>query len=123
MAGAAGVFITRAFEAMLKDCAANRGKFATLQQSIRSYLESIKGAKAEGAVITEALASAGRVLDGPQDELVLQPLRLAVETKHVKLVEPALDCLHVITNHHHPISALHLLACMLEAHEASDVLH
>ena len=86
-------------------------------------VESIKGAKAEGAVITEALASAGRVLDGPQDELVLQPLRLAVETKHVKLVEPALDCLHVITNHHHPISALHLLACMLEAHEASDVLH
>ncbi|CAD6228774.1 unnamed protein product [Miscanthus lutarioriparius] len=65
MADAVDGFITRAFEAMLKECAANRGKFAALQQSIQSYLESIKGAKAEGAVITEALASAGRVLDGP----------------------------------------------------------
>ena len=128
MAGAAGGFVTRAFEAMLKECAANRGKFAALQQSIQSCLgacplpasspahwdlsvaddgaavisvayvvaDSIKGATAEGAVITEALASAGRVLEGPQAELVLQPLRLAVETKHVKLGEPALDCLHVI---------------------------
>ncbi|CAD6266175.1 unnamed protein product [Miscanthus lutarioriparius] len=56
MVGATGGFVTRAFEAMLKECAANRGKFAALQQSIQSYLESIKGAKAEGAVITEALA-------------------------------------------------------------------
>jgi hypothetical protein len=38
MAGAAGGFVTRAFEAMLKECAANRGKFAALQQSIQSYL-------------------------------------------------------------------------------------
>ncbi|ONM24448.1 HOPM interactor 7 [Zea mays] len=101
MAGAAGGFVTRAFEAMLKECAANRGKFAALQQSIQSYLDSIKGATAEGAVITEALGSAGRVLDGPQAELVLQPLRLAVETKHVKLVEPALDCLHKLIAYDH----------------------
>ncbi|ONM24439.1 HOPM interactor 7 [Zea mays] len=86
---------------MLKECAANRGKFAALQQSIQSYLDSIKGATAEGAVITEALGSAGRVLDGPQAELVLQPLRLAVETKHVKLVEPALDCLHKLIAYDH----------------------
>ena len=38
MAGAAGGFVTRAFEAMLKECAANCGKFATLQQSIQPYL-------------------------------------------------------------------------------------
>ncbi|GJN11351.1 hypothetical protein PR202_ga29534 [Eleusine coracana subsp. coracana] len=38
MAGAAGGFVTRALEAMLKECAANRGKFAALQQSIQSYL-------------------------------------------------------------------------------------
>jgi ABC-type nickel/cobalt efflux system permease component RcnA len=38
MAGAAGGFVTRAFEAMLKECTANRGKFAALQQSIQSYL-------------------------------------------------------------------------------------
>ncbi|WVZ66373.1 hypothetical protein U9M48_015604 [Paspalum notatum var. saurae] len=101
MAGAAGGFVTRAFEAMLKECTANRGKFAALQQSIQSYLDSIKGATPEGTVITEALASAGRVLEGPQAELVLQPLRLAVETKHVKLVEPALDCLHKLVAYDH----------------------
>jgi hypothetical protein len=64
--------------------------------------DGIKGAQKEAedasaaAGITEALALAGRVLKGPQAELVLQPLRLAFQTKHVKLVEPALDCLHVI---------------------------
>lgn len=45
--------------------------------------------------ITEVLASAGRALEGTQAELILQPLRLAFEYKNVKLVEPALDCLHV----------------------------
>jgi hypothetical protein len=34
----------------------------------------------KGMVITEVLGSVGRVLDGPP-ELVLQPLRLAVEIK------------------------------------------
>ncbi|KAK3127408.1 hypothetical protein QOZ80_7AG0572890 [Eleusine coracana subsp. coracana] len=107
MAGAAGGFVTRALEAMLKECAANRGKFAALQQSIQSYLDGIKGAQKESegapaaAGITEALASAGRVLEGPQAELVLQPLRLAFETKHVKLVEPALDCLHKLIAYDH----------------------
>ncbi|XP_062190117.1 brefeldin A-inhibited guanine nucleotide-exchange protein 5-like [Phragmites australis] len=109
MAGAAGGFVTRALEAMLKECAANRGKFAALQQSIQSYLDSIKGAQKEeegaaaaaAAGITEALASAGRVLEGPQAELVLQPLRLAFETKHLKLVEPALDCLHKLIAYDH----------------------
>ncbi|KAL6856063.1 hypothetical protein ACP4OV_018865 [Aristida adscensionis] len=109
MAGAAGGFVTRALEAMLKECAANRGKFAALQQSIQSYLDGIKGAAAaqeeDGAAaaagVTEALASAGRALEGPQAELVLQPLRLAFETKHVKLVEPALDCLHKLIAYDH----------------------
>lgn len=45
--------------------------------------------------LTTALACAGHVLEGRQAELVLQPLRLAFETKNIKLVEPALDCLHV----------------------------
>ncbi|KAL5197929.1 hypothetical protein ABZP36_001441 [Zizania latifolia] len=112
MAGAAGGFVTRALEAMLKECTANRGKFAALQQSIQSYLDAIKGAAAgqepqqqeEGvaaAPITQVLASAGRVLEGTQAELVLQPLRLAFETKHVKLVEPALDCLHKLIAYDH----------------------
>lgn len=45
--------------------------------------------------ITSALACAGHTLEGTQAELVLQPLRLAFEAKNIKLVEPALDCLHV----------------------------
>lgn len=45
--------------------------------------------------ITAALASAGHTIEGAESELVLQPLRLAFETKNIKLVEPALDCLHV----------------------------
>lgn len=45
--------------------------------------------------ITTALASAGHTLEASQAELVLQPLRLAFESKNIKLVEPALDCLHV----------------------------
>uniref|UniRef100_M8AWF1 Brefeldin A-inhibited guanine nucleotide-exchange protein 2 n=1 Tax=Aegilops tauschii TaxID=37682 RepID=M8AWF1_AEGTA len=108
MAGAAGGFVTRAFEAMLKECAANRGKFAALQQSIQSYLDAIKGVAAQErqedgapAPVTQVLASAGRVLEGTQAELVLQPLRLAFETKHIKLVEPALDCLHKLVAYDH----------------------
>lgn len=45
--------------------------------------------------ITAVLASAGQTLEGDQAEVVLQPLRLAFETKNIKLVEAALDCLHV----------------------------
>lgn len=45
--------------------------------------------------ITTVLASAGHALEGVQAELVFHPLRLAFETKNIKLVESALDCLHV----------------------------
>ena len=45
--------------------------------------------------ITTVLASVGHTLEGVQAELVLHPLRLAFETKNIKLVESALDCLHV----------------------------
>jgi hypothetical protein len=47
----------------------------------------------EAAAIT--MAEAGKVLEGPEAELVLLPLRLAFETKQAKIIEPALDCLHV----------------------------
>lgn len=47
--------------------------------------------------ITTTLASAGHVLDGADAELVLNPLRLAFETKNIKVIELALDCLHVCT--------------------------
>ena len=41
------------------------------------------------------LASAGNTLEGADAELVLNPLRLAFETKNLKILESALDCLHV----------------------------
>lgn len=41
------------------------------------------------------LANAGHTLSGAETELVLNPLRLAFETKNIKVVELALDCLHV----------------------------
>ena len=45
--------------------------------------------------IATALSNAGHTIKGAQGELVLNPLRLAFETKNIKVVEPALDCLHV----------------------------
>lgn len=48
-----------------------------------------------GGTITVALANAGHTLGGAESELVLNPLRLAFETKNAKVVELALDCLHV----------------------------
>lgn len=45
--------------------------------------------------ITDSLANAGHTLGGAESELVLNPLRLAFETKNPKVVELALDCLHV----------------------------
>lgn len=45
--------------------------------------------------ITIALANAGYTLEGAEVELVLNPLRLAFDTKNLKVLEAALDCLHV----------------------------
>lgn len=45
--------------------------------------------------VSTVLANAGNTLEGTQAELVLNPLRLAFETKNLKVLEPALDCLHV----------------------------
>ena len=47
------------------------------------------------ATITTAFANAGHALEGAEAELVLNPLRLAFETKNVKVLELPLDCLHV----------------------------
>lgn len=45
--------------------------------------------------ITTALAEAGHTLSGAEAELVLSPLKHAFETKNMKVMELALDCLHV----------------------------
>lgn len=149
--GAAGGFITRAFESMLKECSGK--KYGTLQTAINSYIDGTKeisqpsasseanqapsiteetssstddgvakdasesdqanvapesDAKAEQAnkpvlkgSITTALSNAGNTLDGAEAELVLNPLRLAFETKNVKVVELALDCLHKLIAYDH----------------------
>ncbi|XP_068661146.1 brefeldin A-inhibited guanine nucleotide-exchange protein 5-like isoform X2 [Aristolochia californica] len=51
--------------------------------------------------INALLSSAGCTLEGADAELVLQPLRLAFETKNIKLVESALDCLHKLIAYDH----------------------
>lgn len=143
MAGAAGGFVSRSLETMLKECSAAGKKYTSLQQSIQACLDNMKE-QASGSVdknrteessldergdgneagnegtspvdadvdattksventrsITEVLASAGLTLEGSQAEVVLQPLRLAFETKNIKFVEPALDCLHKLIAYDH----------------------
>lgn len=150
--GAAGGFLTRAFEAILKECSGK--KFTSLQTAVQAYLDSSKevnkhtnssetnpaaslagdqsstesgvGPSNNGvepdsaatirtsqetehigkqvgktATITTALANAGHILEGADAELVLNPLRLAFETKNVKVLELALDCLHKLIAYDH----------------------
>ncbi|XWS26510.1 hypothetical protein CRYUN_Cryun26dG0038000 [Craigia yunnanensis] len=150
---AAGGFVSRAFESMLKECAGK--KHPDLQKAIQTYLDSPKktnrissssepnqaapsagdgssletetGAEKTGiepdgsstvsqsagdtehvskptgvsGTITTAFANAGYTLEGAEVELVLNPLRLAFETKNLKILEPALDCLHKLIAYDH----------------------
>ncbi|KAG8390693.1 hypothetical protein BUALT_Bualt01G0110100 [Buddleja alternifolia] len=166
--GAAGGFVMRAFDSMLKECSNKR--YSALQTAIRTYLDNGKdqqsnigetsqdlsatsndrslGIKArvyrvyvyinssaesdagteeteKGAdpstgappaaeepeptskpanssgSIMKALANAGHTLGGAEAELVLNPIRLAFQTKNMKLVELALDCLHKLIEYNH----------------------
>ncbi|KAL8532969.1 hypothetical protein ACS0TY_009290 [Phlomoides rotata] len=153
MAGsAAGGFVSRAFEVMLKECA--NKKYSGLQSAIQAYLDSGKdfnqqsnietkepisaasnksslepdvGAEetetgtdpsvrapssveevesvgkptSSGGSIMMVLANAGHTLQGAEAELVLNPLMLAFETKNMKVVELALDCLHKLIEYNH----------------------
>ncbi|CAN0918321.1 Brefeldin A-inhibited guanine nucleotide-exchange protein 5 [Linum grandiflorum] len=145
---AAGGFVNRAFDAILKECAGK--KFPDLQKSVQTYLDNTKeinqqpkvgdtcetessaadsssheaesGEKSEGGTeasqkdphtseevkpvrnsrtVSVALANAGNTLDGSEAELVLNPLRLAFESKNLKILEPALDCLHKLIAYDH----------------------
>ncbi|XP_054820825.1 brefeldin A-inhibited guanine nucleotide-exchange protein 5-like [Prosopis cineraria] len=150
--GAAGGFVTRAFESMLKECSGR--KHSDLQKAIWTYIDITKEAnqrqqahlsevnqagpsadaggtpKSEGGAattseagqpqkgehisgeaenssrpksgnISTALANAGQSLEEADAELVLSPLRLAFETKKLKILEPALDCLHKLIAYNH----------------------
>lgn len=57
--------------------------------------EAEHGKRPKSGNINMVLANAGQSLEGADAELVLNPLRLAFETKNLKILEPALDCLHV----------------------------
>lgn len=57
--------------------------------------EQVSRSASESGTIVTALAQAGNTLSEAQAELVLNPLRLAFETKNGKIMELALDCLHV----------------------------
>ncbi|KAF5761248.1 putative Sec7 domain, mon2, dimerization and cyclophilin-binding domain, Sec7 domain superfamily [Helianthus annuus] len=151
--GAAGGFVTRAFESMLKESYGK--KYTSLQTAIQSYLDNSKeinkesvssdankvtssngeksvpetddgtatkeaevdatpsashdteaaetggGLAASGGSVKTTLASAGHTLEGSESELVLNPLRLAFETKNPKVLELALDCLHKLIAYDH----------------------
>lgn len=138
--GAAGGFVTRAFDSMLKECSGK--KFPELQKAIQNYTDITKevsqrkeseanqaAPSAESASANEteegastrteaeqasdqasrpktgninvALASAGNTLEGADAEFVLNPLRLAFETKNLKILESALDCLHKLIAYDH----------------------
>ncbi|XP_047972872.1 brefeldin A-inhibited guanine nucleotide-exchange protein 5 [Salvia hispanica] len=154
MAGAAaGGFVTRAFESMLKECALR--KYTALQAAIQAYIdngkesdqqsntgetneaqpatskksssESDTGAEeaelgtkqsnttpssveeiepvgrttSNNVSVRMVLANAGHTLSEAEAELVLNPLRLAFETKNTKVVELALDCLHKLIEYNH----------------------
>ncbi|KAL0722489.1 hypothetical protein Bca4012_037088 [Brassica carinata] len=136
---AAGGFVSRAFETMLKESGGK--KFPDLQKAIQAYQDGSKvvtqaasssidersqaegeGAKtggeadepqkASGEVAEQAsqsksgtinisLANAGHTLGGAEVELVLKPLRLAFETKNLKIFDAALDCLHKLIAYDH----------------------
>lgn len=147
--GAAGGFVTRAFDSMLKECSGK--KYPELHKAISNYADITKeasqrkqseanqvalspesgsvnetengaatssetdqsqkaeqvsstadnGSKPYGGNIIELLAKAGNTLEGTDAELVLNPLRLAVETKNLKILEPALDCIHKLIAYDH----------------------
>ncbi|CAE6074869.1 unnamed protein product [Arabidopsis arenosa] len=137
---AAGGFLTRAFDTMLKESGGK--KYLDLQKAIQAYQDGSKvvtqaasssvdessqaevgGDKTGGEAdeskkvpsaevaeqasqlksetINVSLANAGHTLGGAEVELVLKPLRLAFETKNLKIFDAALDCLHKLIAYDH----------------------
>ncbi|XWS29899.1 hypothetical protein CRYUN_Cryun24cG0069800 [Craigia yunnanensis] len=73
---------------------------STASQSAGDTEHVSKPTGVSGTIIT-ALANAGYTLEGSEVELVLNPLRLAFETNNLKILEPALDCLHKLIAYDH----------------------
>ncbi|PWA80365.1 sec7 domain-containing protein [Artemisia annua] len=66
-----------------------------------SRIEVESDALESGGSITKTLANAGHSLEGAELELVLNPLRLAFESKNPKVIELALDCIHKLIAYDH----------------------
>ncbi|XP_019193476.1 PREDICTED: brefeldin A-inhibited guanine nucleotide-exchange protein 5-like [Ipomoea nil] len=123
---AAGGFVIRAFESMLKECSSK--KHSSLQMAIHSCLDTAKASDQQhmhnenksslpetddgsgtmhstptspSKTLITTLANAGHTLSVAEAELVLNPLRLAFETKNIKIMELALDCLHKLIAYNH----------------------
>ncbi|CAI5950680.1 unnamed protein product [Closterium sp. NIES-64] len=58
-------------------------------------------ANAANVTAAAAMAEAGHSLEGVEAELILCPLRLAIESKQSRLMETALDCLHKLISYGH----------------------
>lgn len=81
---------------------------------------SVGATTVKTGAITATLANAGNTLEGAQAELVLNPLRLAFETKNLKILEPALDCLHVRNYTLHVSFASYLYTTYVNVRLSSD---
>lgn len=72
-----------------------------------AHSNSLRQSTGEAAAAT--MTEAGKTLEGSEAEVVLLPLRLAFETKQAKIIEPALDCLHVSAP---VLTTIRVLSCM-----------
>jgi guanine nucleotide-exchange factor len=62
---------------------------------VSPVLAPAKPSTCQAAAAAATLAEAGHTLEGSEADLVILPLLLAFESKQSKLIETALDCLHV----------------------------
>ncbi|KAK6144909.1 hypothetical protein DH2020_021729 [Rehmannia glutinosa] len=83
------------------DAGAEKSKMGADSIRTPSAAEEVERPTSSGESITMVLANAGHTLGGAEAELVLNPLRLAFETKNIRVVELALDCLHKLIEYNH----------------------
>ncbi|KAH9613534.1 hypothetical protein KSS87_009649, partial [Heliosperma pusillum] len=102
MAGAAGGFVTRAFESMLKESSAK--KFTTLHSAIQSYLDGIKEEKKKQPVAeaTKSEPGSGEAVD--QLKVDHEISHASVETKHAgKTVQANVSITVALSNAGHTL--------------------
>eukprot|EP00897_Mesotaenium_endlicherianum_P003192 jgi/Mesen1/2900/ME000175S02055 len=68
---------------------------------VQAQGQAIEPASAANVGAAATMAEAGHSLQGSEAELIVLPLRIAIETKQSKLIETALDCLHKLIAYGH----------------------